>query len=114
MGLLNAEAIKASPPKMVKVPVPEWGGADAFVMVRGMSGTLRFAFDDRGASHADEDFRARLAAFTLCDESGSLLFTPDSIPSLSHVDFAALDRVFKVAVELNKLSKVNIDDFEKN
>lgn len=114
MALLDADKIRDSQPKTVRVPVPEWGGPDAEVLVRGMSGTQRFAYEDHFASHPDLDNRARLSGFTLCDEQGTLLFAPDQIHELATKDAVALDRVFWAAVELNKLSRKDVDTLEKN
>jgi hypothetical protein len=114
MAHLSADSIKAARPRMVAVPVPEWGDAGSEVMVRGMSGTQRFAYEDNYSTVKDVDNRARLSAFTLCDEAGELLFTPDQIPELARADSIALDRVFMIAVELNSLSRKSLEDLSKN
>lgn len=114
MALLDADKIRDSQPKTVRVPVPEWGGPDAEVLVRGMSGTQRFAYEDHFEKFPDLDNRARLSGFTLCDLAGELLFPPDRIHELASKDAVALDRVFWAAVALNALSRKSVDTLEKN
>jgi hypothetical protein len=113
---INAETIKHATPRMVAVPIPEWCGEGAEVNVRAMSGTQRFAFEASIEKDKDADLRARLAAFTICDAEGNLLFEdPESgVAILAARDFVALDRVFATAVELNKLTRKSVDELEKN
>lgn len=93
------------------VEVPEWGGS---VCVRMMSGRERDRFEADQRRDPYRDIRARLAAATLCDEAGALLFTPADIEALAAKSSKALDRVFDAAVRINKLSAADVEDLAKN
>jgi hypothetical protein len=54
---------------------------DAFV--RAMTAGEKDRFDLAHTKAEGRDFRARLLAASVCDESGSLLFTEKDIPALS-------------------------------
>ena len=75
------------------VQVPEWGGE---VQVRTMTGTDRDAFEASliGKEGRLENVRARLVSLTLCDETGSRLFSDGDISALGGKSAKALDRVF--------------------
>ena len=78
------------------VQVPEWGGE---VQVRTMTGTDRDAFEASliGKEGRLENVRARLVSLTLCDDSGSRLFTDTDIAALGGKSAKALDRVLRAA-----------------
>lgn len=93
------------------VPVPEWGGE---VYVRGMSGEERDKWEagivtSNGKTQRVDmkNVRAKLAAMTVCDEEGNLLFSTNDVPDLSKKSAAALQRIFAVA---QRLSKIGDDD----
>ena len=69
------------------VHIPEWGGD---VYVRGMSGEARDKFEmlilqtnGKSKKANTENFRAKLASMTVCDENGDLLFTEDDVKELA-------------------------------
>lgn len=112
MAILTAEQILATKPATEVVPVPEWGGE---VIVADMGGTARdrferFCLDNKSLV----GIRAVLAAATIVDERGELLFTPDQLDALGKKSGAALDRVYEVASRLNKLSQKDVEELEKN
>jgi len=90
------------------VPVPEWGGE---VQVRTMTGTDRDAFEASliGKEGRLENVRARLVSLTLCDESGSRLFSDGDIAALGGKSAKALDRVFAVSQRLNGIGADQVD-----
>ena len=97
-----------------QVPVPEWGGD---VYVKGMTGAERDAFEttiivDHGNKQTvtTENIRAKLAAFSVVDEEGVLMFSVKDIKALGKKSAAALQRVFDVAKEL---SGIGDDDIEE-
>ena len=90
------------------VPVPEWGGE---VQVRTMTGTDRDAFEASliGKEGRLENVRARLVSLTLCDETGSRLFSDGDITALGGKSAKALDRVFAVSQRLNGIGTDQVD-----
>lgn len=96
---------------VVEVVVPEWGGS---VWVRGMTGTERDAFEEKGIGAPLKDMRARVAIATVCDHDGNLLFTDQDLPALMRKSGKALDRILIAAAPLSGLSKEDIADLKKN
>ena len=113
--MLNAETILAAadlPREMVTVP--EWGG---MVYVRTMTGGERDAWElslTDGEKRNLSNVRARLAVLVMVDEFGARLFRDDQADALGEKSAAALDRIFDVAIRLNKLSQQDVEDLEKN
>jgi hypothetical protein len=112
-AILAAEDLRREP-----VPVPEWGGT---VYVRTMTGTERDAWEmmaftvkDGEASVNRDNIRARLAALTVCDETGELLFSVDDIDALGKKSAPALDRVYAVAQRVNAVSAEDIKELSGN
>jgi len=97
------------------VEVPEWGGS---VFVRSLMGTERDTFENviarEGVDEAADNFRARLSALCMSDESGERLFSDDDATALGKKSAKALSRVFDVAMELNGMGKEQLDTAEKN
>lgn len=111
MSTLRDQILAADDLKVIAVDVPEWG---CTVHVRTMSGGERDAFEERQQRDPFKDIRARLAVLTVCDEEGNLLFTDADIPALTKKSAAALDRIFAAATKLNKFSKEDLDELQKN
>lgn len=98
-----------------KVNVPEWGGE---VFVKQMNGVERDRWE-LIASKAVENpgkanIRATLCVMTLCTEKGKRLFSDGQIAALGQKSAIALDRVFEVAKDFNKLTDDDIEELEKN
>lgn len=115
--LLTKEQIVAAPDiGFEDVAVPEWGGT---VRVRGMTGTQRDAYEQSlFAGRSDEggaiaNVRARLAAYSLVDEAGELLFTEAEVEALGKKSAAALDRVVEASRRVSALSQEDIDALGK-
>lgn len=115
--LLTRDDILASPLSLPveRVPVPEWQ-PDGEVLVKTMTGAERDAFEQEVVAAGDrlDNIRARIAAHTCVDEQGKRLFSPDDIQALGRTSCVALDRVFDAARRLNKLSKQDVEELEKN
>jgi hypothetical protein len=119
MPFLTKEQIrKADDVQTEVVPVPEWSGD---VLVRGMTGTQRDAFEGeiterRGkkVTYNLQNFRARLVALTVVDEKGERLFSDTDVEWLGGKSAAALARVFNKAAELSGISEGDIEDLTKN
>ena len=58
--------------------------------------------------------RTCLAAFTVCDEAGKLLFTAADVEALGAKSCAALDRIYETALSLNRLRVRDIEEIRKN
>lgn len=120
MAILNREQIlRSNDRKTEVVKVPEWGGE---VIVSVMSGAQRDAYeslitsvDAKGkAQHRLENLRAKLVASCLVDESGKQIFFPEDIEELGGKSAAALQRVYDVAVRLNRVTEDMVEDAAKN
>ena len=116
MTLLSKEQIlKGDDLKSVIVHVPEWGGD---VRVSTMSGFARDRFEagiiGKNGGQNMVNIRAKLAAATITDEDGNLLFEEADIVKLGNKSCAALDRVFSAAQKLNLISNEDVDDLAKN
>lgn len=102
------------------VPVPEWNGT---VRVREMPGTERDKFESQfvgkdGASIRAEGldgFRARLAAATIVDADGKVLFrSAAETKRLGEKSAKALQRVCDVATRLSAMSEDDVKELTGN
>lgn len=102
MNLLSKSTIlSANDLKTIDVDVPEWGGV---VRVRAMSAAARENLESVARTDQNAIYnRARLAAFSLVDEAGDLLFSEEEIDQLANKSVAALDRVIEVVLRINDL-----------
>lgn len=108
------------------VKVPEWvdkkTGADT-VRVRELPGTERDKFESQfvgkdGASvraEGLEGFRARLAAASMVDENGKVLFrSVAEVKRLGEKSARALQRVCDVATRLSKMTEEDVKELTGN
>jgi hypothetical protein len=104
--ILTADDIRIEP-----VEVPEWGGR---VYVRTLTGLQREKYVEsirKVTGHGKKQLveiniqksGAKLAAQTICDDKGKLLFTEADIPGLANKSSRALQRVIDASAELNGL-----------
>lgn len=111
MGFLTRdEILNRDDSKRERVDVPEWGGS---IYVRTMTGSQR----DYAETAFEKDrrkFRGYVAAMTVCDENGELLFKETDITALSQKSASALDRVLETAARLNGMTKAAVEELEKN
>jgi hypothetical protein len=119
--LLNRENLLAKEElKIVKVDL----GKDEYVYVRQMTGRERDKFEQSlikrtrdskgkvtGYEQALDDFRAKLAVCSVCDEQGNLLLQPNDYPQLSQMMSAA--RLEKIVNESQKLNAITEEDKEE-
>jgi len=115
MLLTKEQILKQDDRKSEIVNVPEWGGE---VRVCTMSGFARDRFEagitgKNGGSNM-ANIRAKLAAATIVDEAGNLLFDEADIVKLGNKSCAALDRVFAASQRLNLISNSDVDELAKN
>ena len=116
MTLLTKEQILAHDDlKSEIVPVPEWGGE---VRVCTMSGFARDRFEagitGKNGGMNMQNIRAKLAAATIIDEAGKLLFDENDLVKLGNKSCAALDRVFAAAQRLNLITNSDVEELAKN
>jgi len=116
MAALTRAEIDAVADSVIElVDVPEWKG---HVFVRTMDGADRDAWEayclSAEGKMSRENFRARLACATLCDESGARMYSLKDAPSLGLRNGRALDRIFDAAVRLNGLGQKDIEELSKN
>ena len=109
--LSKAEILAARAPQVRVVNVAELGGE---VGIKAMTAGERDAFEVAHTKSKDKDFRARLAAATVCDAVGQLLFGPGDIPALSALPASVLEPIVQAAVEVNQLSSQAIEDLKGN
>lgn len=125
MALLSKKELLAKEElKIVKVPL---GGND-FVFVRQMTGRERDKWEQSlrtkirnnkgevtGGEVNLDDFRAKLAVLTICDEKGELLLEPNDYAVLSqHKSAKTLETIINIAQEINKISKEDKENLVKN
>jgi len=103
-------------------------GKDEFVFVRQMTGHERDTFeqslikkikDNKGIvtafEQSTEDFRAKLAVCTVCDEKGVLLLKSTDYELLSQrMSAARLEKIVNVAQKLNAISEEDKEELVKN
>jgi len=105
--------------RIVAVEVPEWGGT---VHVRTMTGRERDEWEcslivdptARTFEHRRDNLRSRLLVRVLCDAAGKPLFTAADVAALGEKSGTALDRVYTQAATVNRLSRSDIEELEKN
>lgn len=115
MRLSKEDILKAEDLGTEEVEVPEWGGS---VLVRGMSGRERDAFEVSGRDErtgqrrpdALSNIRAKLVARCVVDDDGKRLFSDSDVAALGEKSGAAIDRVFAVA---SRLSGMDDEDQEE-
>lgn len=116
MKLLNrSQALTHPDMECETVDVPEWGGS---IRLRVFAGFQR----DRWTASlygADgklnvENIQARLIALCAVDEHGRPMFSGErDISELSRRSAVVLDRLFEVAVRINKLGPKDVDELKK-
>jgi len=120
--LSRDEILNASDIQTEEVEIPEWNNKK--VLVRGMTGAQRDAYEDASLTMPDKkkqtrafiykNARARLVAWSVVDENGKRVFSDADIPRLSDKSAAALQRIFNVAMRLSGISEEDIEELVKN
>jgi len=125
MALLDRKALlKKEDLKIEKVDL----GNGEFVYVRQMSARekdqfemslMKPIYDDSGnlirMEQTLEDFRAKLAVNTICDEKGNLILLPDDYVLLSkNISAAKLEKIVNVAQRLNRITEKDKEELVKN
>jgi len=121
--LTREQLLTKETPKIQKVDFDN----GEFVFVRQMNGRARDRFerslmrevkDRKGGityKQSVEDYRAKLAVYTVCDEAGELLFKPEDYPSLSESILAIkLDKITSASNEINGITEAEKEAMIKN
>jgi hypothetical protein len=94
--------------------VPEWCGT---VRIRMMTGTERDSFENsiyKGGKQDMQNIRSKLLVNCLIDGEGKRLFKQADIEQLGGKSAAVLDRLFKIAQELNGMGAGEVELLAKN
>lgn len=98
-----------------EVEVPEWGGS---VWVREMAAAERDQWEgtmvSRQGAERFKNLRALVVCLTVCDADGKRLFTDGEIEQVGKLPVSGIDRVFEAASKLNRLTKQDVEELEKN
>jgi hypothetical protein len=115
MGFSRDEILGKRRGRVEEVKVPEWGGT---VFVREITASERDAFEasslDKKGGAKMVNIRARLAVLTLSDSEGKRLFGDADVAALGELPASAMDRIFEASMRVNRLSKSDVDELEKN
>lgn len=124
MGMLTREMLLQK--QVLKIERVDLGD-DEFTFVRQMTGRERDRFEQSLTKEvkrpngkveferALEDFRAKLAVNTVCDEEGNNLLRPQDYPVLSqNMSAERLERIVNKAQELNRISEEDKENLVKN
>ncbi|MGD9163064.1 MAG: hypothetical protein PVG39_31960 [Desulfobacteraceae bacterium] len=124
MGLLNKKLLLQKDTLQIKKV--ELGGDD-YVFVREMTGRERDNFeqslmkevrDTKGRRDYQsnlQDFRAKIAVNTICDENGSLILSMSDYEMLSkNMSASKLQRIVDEAQGLNKITDEDREEMTKN
>jgi len=96
---------------------------DEFIYVRQMTGAERDMFErslyvvdkENKVSTRLENFRAKLAVCTICDDKGNLLLLPEDVNMLSkNMSAAKLEKIVNVAQKLNAITEEDKEALTKN
>lgn len=112
MPQLNVDQIIAARDIETKrVDVPEWGD-DAFIYVRGLTGSQLDLFEQ---TKAGQNIRGRLLSWSLCKEDGTPLnVSPEQTQKLGGKNGRVLTRIVDAILELSGLTESAIEEAEKN
>jgi hypothetical protein len=125
MGLLDRKNLLTK--EELKVVKVELGNGD-FVFVRQMTGRERDRFeqslvkeikDNRGTvisyERSLEDFRAKLAVVTICDDLGNTILNHTDYETLSQsMSAAKLEKIINEAQKLNQITEEDKENLVKN
>jgi hypothetical protein len=112
---LDREGLLALADRVIEeLHVPEW---HAYVRVGSWDGTTRWkvirAWPSGAGATSDLNLLALVAAYSLVDEDGVLLYTERDIPALARKNARALDRIMTVALRINGLEAGAVDALGK-
>lgn len=110
--LTKEQILEAEDIVVERVKVPEWGGE---LFIKTMTGTERDEFETIILDEKKKERNVRAALLSMCivDENKARMFSgPDAIVALGNKSGKALERCFKVAQRLSKLSDKDVAELE--
>ncbi len=115
MSLKDA-ILKAVDRKREAVDVSEFWPEAKTVYIAVMDGTARDSWECnvRDALNEKKDLTALYLVRCLEDENGARIFTDEDVTALGSKNWQALDKLYDVAVRLNKTSRAALEELEKN
>jgi len=117
MNLSDLRArILGSKPKIVAVPVPEWGDVEIGVKALSLDERLAFEMANGALDAIDRKTDAtkysvwlvRYVIATACDPSGATLFHPDDEQGLMGKSAVAIERLCLAAMRVNALTSAEV------
>lgn len=108
---LRESILAADDLPLVPVEVPEW---KCTVYIATLNTHERELLEARHLVDKVRFARERFIIATCCDENRNFLFTEADIEALGKKSAVACDRLFDVAMRVNKLGKDDVDDLKKN
>ena len=124
--LTRQEILDVDDLKMEEVPVPEWGGHGAVVMVRSLTRTERDRWEESVVERREQadgtekikmvmqHMRTKLLAMCIVGEDGAPLFSQADVAALGNKSAAPIVRIDTVARRLSGLSKEDVEKLTKN
>lgn len=111
---MNKEKIlQATGRKIKRFTIPQWDNME--VAIRSWSAKELQAFTDwQKAADQSVELFGKVAAMSLCDDEGKLLFTDEDVPALCEKDLDALMLILENATTFNRVSKAEVDKAKKN
>lgn len=110
MGLNREQLLAQARPKIIEVPVPEWGGT---IHLRDITAGQRDQYDgyqiDQQGQQKYTDFRARLLILSICDQDGNRLFTDSEVSTISSLPAHVVDRLWDQAALLCGLKTEQVE-----
>jgi len=106
-NILNADDLRSE-----TVFVEEW---NTKVTIRTMTGTERDAFElELSGPEGKQNARAKLLVRCIADESGNRVFQDSDALALGKKSSKALDKLWDIALDLNRVRKKDVEEAEKN
>lgn len=103
------------------VVIPEWKNEDGSPLeltLRAMSAQDKDKWETnlsgKNGQFNLENIRARLAAMSIVDEKGELVFSDSDLMALGKKSGAAMARIYEAAEKLNYMSKDDLEKLSKN
>jgi NADH:ubiquinone oxidoreductase subunit len=113
-SLTKDQILSADDLGLLKVDVPEWGGA---VHIRVMAVSERDAYEREWIGKKEtgvENFRTKFLQRVLCDEAGNLLFTASETDKLAQKSARVMTRLWEKAMKHNALMESDVQELAKN
>lgn len=115
--LSRAQILAAAALKTEKIPAPEWG-ADCYVLVRALSARLRESMDRNVYENREAgkpySILGNIAAHSIIDEDGRLMFSAEDMMTLAEVNQAPLERIWDWQTKHSGLGGKALEEAVKN